>query len=224
MRFGPILVAGLTVGLMVAAAGAQAQQAKAPAMVVTVGPAQQQDSAQQNSAQQQGPARLPDVTLGPTVKVEPRYVVVGVGCPGMLTARQQATGGAEIWTTGMGDQSAASATPRGLGIHVEFDGVRTAVKEIELRVSYLPLGLHVMQVGPATTHSVATQPRERAKTFNLDRVAAMRVAGDLLVGPAATITRVHLVSVTFADGHVWHAPSEDTCTVVPNRVMLVAGR
>jgi hypothetical protein len=81
-----------------------------------------------------------------------------------------------------------------------------------------------MQVAPTVTNAVRAQPQERAKTFNLDREAAMRIGGDLLVGPAATITRVHLVSATFADGSVWHAPSDDACTVVPSRRMLVASK
>jgi hypothetical protein len=169
-------------------------------------------------------AKAPEV-IGPIVPVGPvqtTYVIVGAGCPGQLTARQQATEGAAVWTTALGDPSAAAARPHGLGIHVEFAGIRNEVKALELRVSYLPLGLRAMQVSPTMTNTIAAQPQERTKTFDLDRTAAMRIGGDLLVGPAATITRVHLVSATFADGSVWHAPSDDACTVVPNRVMQVA--
>jgi hypothetical protein len=88
-----------------------------------------------------------------------------------------------------------------------------------LRVSYLPQGLRLMPVDPKQG---TKDMRESDKTFVLQQKAAMHVVGDLLVGPAATITYVHLMSVTYADGSVWHAPSPDACTVVPNRVMEVA--
>jgi hypothetical protein len=173
-------------------------------------------------------ANVPTVMTGPEAKLlQPRYVLLGAGCPGQLQARQQATGGAMVWTTALedqGDKAAWTAKPSGLGIHVEFAGAKTAVKALELRVSYLPLGLRRMQVAPTVTNAVEKSPQERAKTFNLDREAGMRIGGDLLVGPAATVTHVHLVSATFADGNVWHAPSDDACTIEPNRVMEVAAK
>jgi hypothetical protein len=49
----------------------------------------------------------------------------------------------------------------------------------------------------------------------------MHVNGDLMVGPAATITRVHLISATFADGSVWHAANANACSIEPNRVLPV---
>lgn len=159
--------------------------------------------------------------------VSPTYVIVTAGCPGMLTAQQQAAGGATIWATASDDQNSSAtriARQSGLGIHVEFEAAATAVKSLELRVSYLPLGLRRMSVAASVTNSAAPQPQPRAKTFNLDRAAALRFAGDLLVGPAAIITQVHMVSATFADGSVWRAADDDACTVVPSRVMLVAQR
>ncbi len=192
MRFGAVVMAGL----MVAAGAAHAQQANSN------GP-QTSTEAQQKTV----------IVLHGVIAT-----LNGSSCPGALQARQQATGGATVWTTALGDDTAALAPPRGLGIHVEFQGRHNPVKGLELQVSYLPLGLHAIQVANTA------QPQERAKTFNLDRVAAMRIGGDLLVGPAATITRVHLVSATFADGSIWRAPSEEACTVVPNRLMQVALR
>ena len=195
MRFGAVAM----VGLMVAAGVAQAQQAKADPKV----PTEQQKTV---------------VLLQGMVTA-----LNGSECPGALRARQQATGGAAIWTTALEDPYVSTARPRGLGIHVDFQTTKT-VKALELRLSYLPLGLHRMEVTPAFTNTMATQPQERTKTFNLDREAATRIDANLLVGPAATITRVHLVSATFADGTVWHAPSDDACSVVPDRFMEVAAR
>lgn len=194
MRFGAVAV----VGLMTASLAA-AQQASAP---VVIGPA---------------------VSSG---SVHPRIVVVGSGCPGELLARQQATNGQMLWATALEDRSdsALASRPRGLGVHVEFEHAASPVKALELRVSYLPIGLRLMPVTPRMINTVAAQPQERAKTFHLVREAATRIGGDLLVGPAATITRVHLISATYADGSVWRAPTEDACSVVPNRTMLVAAR
>jgi hypothetical protein len=42
-----------------------------------------------------------------------------------------------------------------------------------------------------------------------------------MVGPAATIESVHLKSVTFTDGSVWHAANDSTCTIEPIRVLEV---
>jgi hypothetical protein len=155
-----------------------------------------------------------------------QYVVAGSGCPGQLQAWQQATGGATIWTTALEDQKnedRADAKSSGLGVHVAFQGAKTWIKTLELRVSYEPLGLKSMPVAPGTNGFVSSTA-EREKTFNLDREAATRVDADLLVGPAATITRVNLMSATFTDGSIWHAPGKDTCSVVPNRVVLVKAK
>jgi len=88
----------------------------------------------------------------------------------------------------------------------------------------MPLGLRRVPVAPETTNAKDDSPQERAKTFNLDREAAMKIGGDLLVGPAATITRVRLISVTYADGSVWHPSSEDVCSVEPSKYMLVEAK
>lgn len=153
-----------------------------------------------------------------------QYVVTGSACPGQLMARQQATGGATVWTTAFEDQKdKAQAKPNGLGVHVDFQGAKTAIKALDLRVSYEPLGLKRVPVAPGT-NGFASSAAEREKNFNLDREAAMRVEGDLLVGPAATITSVHLMSATFADGSVWHAPSLNACSVVPSKLVLVKSK
>ena len=194
MRFGLLAV----VGLMAGVGAAVAQQASEP-----------------------GRAR------SAIVEVQPGYAVVGVGCPGAFQARQQAAGGAAVWTTALEDEhdkAAWTARPSGLGIHVDFTGAKSPVKALEVRVSYLPLKLRLMPAGPETKAVVEESAQERAKTFNLDRTAAMRIGGDLLVGPAATITRVHLMSATFADGSVWRASSEDQCSIVPSKFMLVEAK
>lgn len=63
------------------------------------------------------------------------------------------------------------------------------------------------------------------KTFNLatDR-ASLKLMGDLLVGPAASITRVQLLSLTYADGTTWSARSDSPCSVEPDRFILVGSQ
>ncbi len=151
-----------------------------------------------------------------------QYVIVGANCPGQLTAQQQARGGQTLWTIAEEDQGAKNeANKAGLGVHVAFHDLKTPVHSLELRVSYLPQGLRLMPTDPKQG---TKDMRESDKTFVLQQKAAMHVVGDLLVGPAATITRVHLMSVTYADGSVWRAPSADACSVVPNRMVEVAAK
>ncbi|HEY4010898.1 MAG TPA: hypothetical protein VGM11_12160 [Acidobacteriaceae bacterium] len=149
-----------------------------------------------------------------------RYVIVGSGCPGQLMARQQTNGVGTVWATALEDKDKKdrSRAPGSMGVHVEFEGAKTNVQALELSVSYLPPGMRLMPVDPKQR---TKDTREDRKTFVLKQEAAMHIDGDLMVGPAATITRVHLASVTYADGSMWRAPSEDACTVEPNRVLPV---
>lgn len=198
MRLGVVAVAGF----MMAAGVAQAQQVKA--------------------AEPQLPTEQQQKTM---VVLQSVVTALQGSCPGALRASQQAAGAAMEWTTALEDQkdNIAKVIPHGLGIHVEFAGIKTPVKTLELRVNYEPLGLKRV---PLTlgANSFASATSEREKTFNLDRQPAMLVDADLLVGPAATITRVHLVSATFADGSVWRAPTADACSVVPSRFVRVNSR
>lgn len=195
MRFGIVAVAGL----MIAAGVAQAQQVKAAEP--------QFPTAQQQKAM---------------VMLQGMETALQGSCPGALRASQQAAGGAMEWTTALEDQkdNIPKAIPHGLGVHVDLTGLKNPVKTLELRVGYEPLGLKRVPAGLGTNGFV-NNSREREKNFNVDREAAVWIHADLLVGPAATITRVHLMSATFADGSVWRAPTPDACSVVPNRFMRV---
>ena len=155
-----------------------------------------------------------------SAKQMPRYVLVEPGCPGQLSAHQQTQGVGTVWTIAQQDTDKKSQNaPGSMGVHVSFESPKTwQVASLELSVSYLPAGLRVM---PIDQKQGTKDMREDSKTFVLKQEAAMHVKGDLMVGPAATITRVHLISATFADGSVWHAANEGTCTTEPNRVLLV---
>lgn len=152
-------------------------------------------------------------------------VPIGARCPGQLIAQHQPTGGATVWTVAQEDKN-REGQAKGLGLHVEFEApnVKTPMNKVqamELSVSYLPAGSRVMPIEAGTDSKNA---KESKKTFVLQQEAARRFDANLLVGPAATITRVHLVSATFADGNVWHASSEDVCSVEPSKYMLVEAK
>ena len=150
-----------------------------------------------------------------------RYVLVGPGCPGQLSARPAPTGGATVWTTALEDQDKKGRAPSAgsMGVHVEFDGAKTQAHSVELSVRYLPLGLRVMPVAPDT--NAKSSQESKKKTFSLAGEDKTPIEGNLMVGPAATIESVHLMSATFADGSVWRAANDSTCTIEPDRLILV---
>ena len=192
MRLGAVAVLGL---MMAAAGAAQEQQGKAPE------PQLQTEQQHKTSVILQGVV-----------------TALSGACPaGALRARQQTVGGATMWTTAQEDlgRKYQGRAPGSMGVHVNFDSVTNPVESVELSVSYLPLKLRVMPVAAAADNS------DPKKTFVLKQAAALKIDGDLMVGPAATIQTVHLISVTFADGTIWRAPNEDSCTVVPSRMLLV---
>jgi hypothetical protein len=166
-------------------------------------------------------AQQSGVKPGPTSHV----LVAGGGCPGVLSARRHPN--AEIWAVaredkGKQDQSDAA---HGMGVHVQFESTNAPLRTLELRVSYLPQRLRFMPVDPKFIPGDPKQDtRDSTKIFDLTGRNAMLIEGNLMVGPAATITRVHVVSATFADGNVWHAASEDECSVEPSKYMLVEAK
>jgi hypothetical protein len=148
-----------------------------------------------------------------------RVFVPGGGCPGVLSARRQSPGGT-MWTVSREDSASGEAKAKraGEGVHVELKSADGVLRELELSVSYIAPGARVMTVGAPDKKDL------RQKTFKLSADEQTDVIGDLLVGPAFEITRVHLTSATFADGHVWHALSENFCSVEPSRFMPVGAK
>ncbi len=106
--------------------------------------------------------------------------------------------------------------PGGMGVHVVFGNARMRTRSLEISVSYLPLGLRLTPDEKS--------PQELKKTYVVTVDDKTQIQRDLMVGPAAAILRVHLVSATFADGSVWHATSDGACSVEPNRVLAVDGK
>lgn len=175
-------------------------------LVVAAGAAAQQNTQAQQDAQVQQKLQ------------EAKSALDYGGCPGALSARRQSPGGT-IWTVSREDakDSALKQQPGNSGVYVALSA-KGALREIELSVSYLPPGTRVVPVGAPDKKDT------RQKTFEISANGQKDVDGNLLVGPAFQITSVHLISATFADGGVWRAPSEDSCTVEPSLFLPVVAK
>ena len=142
------------------------------------------------------------------------------GCPVGITAQQSGIG-QTLWTISLEDQN---KTPKqtdtgGMGVHVELKGRNAStIKQVELAVHYLPAGTRFL---PVETASV---PDDRSKTFDLssESGASLRLAGDLLVGHAASILRVDLLRVDYTDGTSWHTTGSSYCSVKPSPFVRIA--
>lgn len=154
----------------------------------------------------------------PTKKVTPE-----TKCPGWLRADQHVVGGQRtMWTIAVEEKDRHPLAVLGtMGVHVVFGAMEARTRSLELSVSYLPAGAREMRVSPEADGKGA---QVRNKSYVLTGDDKARVEGDLLVGAASTVTRVHLVSVTFTDGSVWHAASDGACSVEPKRVLSVEGK
>jgi hypothetical protein len=145
------------------------------------------------------------------------------GCPVGISASLQARG-QTMWTIAQEDNRASSTQTYGAGVHVDLRALKpNAIQGVTLSVSYLTFGLHTQLVT-----QFSAQPgkpvSERSKTFQL--VSAdpdvPDLSGDLLVGSAATIQRVKLLSVRYADGTEWHSAPARRCSIEPSHILLVS--
>ena len=160
------------------------------------------------------------------VTVRPR-MTYGGRCPVGMTARQKGAG-QTLWTIALEDQGdsgrAAEAKRGGLGVAVELKAEKDhGMREATFEVSYLPPGMRVLPIDQA---GLAHGAELAKKTFSLSASddGTLKLMGDLLVGRAATIERVHLVSLTYTDGAHWQADGAGSCVVEPSRVVLVDAR
>jgi hypothetical protein len=179
----------------------------------------------------------------PTVTKATPSILLPIGvssCPVAMSA-QQAALGQTIWTISREDagQPRNEAVPRSSdsGVHVELDSLPgggfqgnssrgyasrgKAIRQVELAVYFVPPGGRVLLL-----QARAADAPELKKTFNLsaDGGAALQLAGDLLVGPAASITRVRVLRIEYTDRTAWQPSGNVVCSVEPNRFLLVGAR
>jgi hypothetical protein len=152
-------------------------------------------------------------------------------CPVAMSA-QRAALGETIWTIALEDagQPRDEAVPRvsGSGVHVELKAPRDkaslnkAIRQIDLEVSYVPPGGRILLLQA----DAGGDTSDRTKTFHLsaDGGAAWRLDGDLLVGPSAGITLVHVLRIDYSDGTAWRASGEQQCSVEPNGFLLAGAK
>ena len=146
------------------------------------------------------------------------------GCPVGMAARQKGAG-QTLWTIALEDQRdavrAANAKRGGMGVAVELKAEKEhGIREAVFEVSYLLPEARAMLIDRPGLPKGAELKK---KTFSLsaDDAGTLKLVGDLLVGRAAMIDRVHLVSLSYADGGQWHARNAGSCTIEPSRVVLV---
>jgi hypothetical protein len=152
-------------------------------------------------------------------------------CPVGMTAERQASGQRE-WIVSLEDalqpqRPNTRANKAGVRVELnEFTG--KAIKQAEVAVYYMAPGIHSLLVGQAASGQSSDAPvPDLKKTFVLsaaDGEPKLRLAGSLLVSNAASITRVRLLSIEYADGSRWQTTSSSYCTVEPGLLMAVAGR
>jgi hypothetical protein len=154
----------------------------------------------------------------------PAHITVSGSCPVGMFAERHDTG-QTLWVTSFEDehqpQKLNPSKPGNTGVHVELDSHgKATIRQVEIAVYYVAPGARALPV------AAEGSPSDLHKTFNLsaENGAALKLAGDLLVGPAAGITRIHLLSIDYADGTSWHPNGETTCSVEPSRFLLVNHR
>jgi len=147
-------------------------------------------------------------------------------CPVGITAQHQGSPAA-IWTASLEDshRSPTELAKLHTGIHVNLAARNKALKSVELAVFYLPSGPRVLPVTGSPSAASSGAPKEASKNFSLiTGSSSHQLDGDLLLGPVASITRVTLMHVTYADGSEWNPPAAGACSVQPSPFMLVTSR
>lgn len=145
------------------------------------------------------------------------------GCPVGLVAKRQGIG-PTMWTIAQEDAASpwpgARPRPNEVGVQVQLSSLYNLMKQVDLSVEYVPYGVHYTPL--QQSHSGPPNP---SKTFQLvaDGDAATHIGGNLLVGIASGVVRVHVTHVVYTDGKEWTAPNAASCSVAPNGFILVDG-
>jgi hypothetical protein len=138
-----------------------------------------------------------------------------------MKAQQQASN-RTVWVVSLEDSiqlQKQAASHLNTGVHVELSAPHDKLLQVELAVDFAPVGMRMLPLAA----QIGTPANTQNKTFNLSANdgATHKLAGSLLVGPAASITRVRLLSITYADGTQWQPTKGQTCSVEPSHFLLV---
>ncbi|SEG17732.1 hypothetical protein SAMN05421819_2071 [Bryocella elongata] len=135
----------------------------------------------------------------------------GVG----LFAQQRSTG-VTVWTTLFEDHDQAPQDKSGLHVVVT---PQKALREVTLRVTFLPYGLRAVPTDSITKRDM----QEQTRTFHLSAKDATekKLTGDLLLGRVSGVKSVAVEALEFADGSSWKAPTNNPCSVAPSGYLPV---
>jgi hypothetical protein len=144
-------------------------------------------------------------------------------CPVGMAAQRSNTGQLLTWTVSLEDSpqapKALAARTASAALHVQLNAHdhTTSLRQVELAVYYVAPGSRLLPI------ETTAPPADLKKTFDLaaDGGASLQLTANLLIGPASNITRVHLLSITYADGTSWTAASDTICSIEPNRFLRV---
>ncbi|HEX7157852.1 MAG TPA: hypothetical protein VF214_02465 [Edaphobacter sp.] len=173
-------------------------------------------------AQSQSVAAAGGGTLG-----EREAIAMGQ-CPVSMTVQQQGWGKVE-WTVSQEDARELRRETKGpagnAGVNVALTAPKgRGLSRVELAVYYLePRGrvLPVPESGGAKPEMEKTTEMKETFDLSADRGSAGEISGSLMVGAAAGITRVQLMSVKYADGEAWSGAG---CSMKPSLYMPVGAR
>jgi hypothetical protein len=191
-------------------------RAAALLLMVLVGPSAL--IGQSVSPKAEAPAGAPGINLGnvqfnaSTLTRQPR--VLGSNCPVELRA-QPGGGGAVAY---------ASDPQKGKSqrLHLTFSNRKS--KEI-VAVSVTVRGLSPWaRVVPVDSGTQASHELAKTVDLNLNVATGKNAEEDVALQSFASITRVDLESVEYADGTSWKASSMQSCHIVPDRFVLVSSR
>jgi hypothetical protein len=134
-----------------------------------------------------------------------------IGCPVGFSASRQATG--QVLSA---DDATQSGPTQGLHLTLRNFRGRPAIESIEVTVYGTSQKGLFLPVGQQATDTVS-------KTFNLHRTSGSPSLSDADVSMhlVGSLSWVDLISVTYADGHTWHASEDLKCRAVPSNFLLV---
>ena len=135
----------------------------------------------------------------------------GANCPVGLRAQRQGAGNVVV----VDGSNRFVSSPR---VHLQFDNWQpNTIVAVSVTVHGYDAKARITPVG-------SEDSSELRKTVELNlNVATGKTAGaDLTLHPLATVSRVDLESVEYADGSRWSSSDGKTCHVVPDLFMLVA--
>jgi len=186
-----------------------------------------------------GLAQTPD--SAPKQAPAPRYVFRGYQCPVDMAAQQQealtSQGIRSVEDTQHGNQNGFQLNMPSRGVHVELNAPKDkAIVQAQVEVFYTiptggvmrvdgsPIDTGVLPILKKTFHLTAggSVVAPNASVSDIAALPSMQqLAGNLLVGRNAVVTRVRTLSIIYSDGSLWQQVKDSPCSVTISRWLPV---